>query len=115
TGRMQGRSCRQIVAGEDAPGDWPDAMYYRYWMHLSHHHVPAHYGIRTRDHKLIYYYGEALGTTESLDEPTGPEWELFDLEADPQEMRSVYDDPEYAGIQRALTSQLYRMQVEAGD
>ena len=28
-------------------------MYYRYWMHNDNdHHVPAHYGVRTHDHKL---------------------------------------------------------------
>ncbi len=115
TDRMQGRSFRGIVAGEDAPADWPDAMYYRYWMHLSHHHVPAHYGIRTMDYKLIHYYGEALATSDSIDEPTEPEWELFDLNADPQEVRSVFGEPEYAEIQQELIARMYRMQAEAGD
>ena len=115
TERMQGWSFRSIVAGQDVPADWPDAMYYRYWMHLADHNVPAHYGIRTRTHKLIYYYGEALGTSASIDEPTEPEWELFDLEADPQEMRSVYDDPAYADIVQALTGEMHRLQAEAGD
>jgi arylsulfatase A-like enzyme len=115
TERMQGASFRGIAAGEDPPADWPDAMYYRYWMHLSHHNVPAHYGIRTPRHKLIYYYGEALGTTESLDEPTEPEWELFDLEQDPAEMRSVYGDPAYAEVQRELTDELHRLKAHYGD
>lgn len=115
TERMQGRSCRDIAAGEPAPEDWPTAMYYRYWMHLAHHNVPAHYGIRTLDHKLIYYYGEALGTTESIDEPTEPEWELFDLKADPMELRSVYGDPAYAEVQQALKDELYRLKAQYGD
>lgn len=115
TERMQGRSFRDIAAGEPAPEDWPRAMYYRYWMHLAHHNVPAHYGIRTLDHKLIYYYGEALGTTESIDEPTEPEWELFDLKADPMELRSVYGDPAYAEVQQALKDELYRLKAQYGD
>lgn len=115
TERMQGRSFRPIVAGQGVPEDWPEAMYYRYWMHLTDHHVPAHYGVRTRTHKLIYYYGQALDTSASLPEPTAPEWELFDLEADPQEMRSVYGDPAYAVIQRELSELLYRLQAEALD
>jgi len=113
--RMQGASFRRIAAGEEPPADWPTAMYYRYWMHLAHHHVPAHYGIRTARYKLIYYYGEALGTTESIDEPTPPEWELFDLEKDPMEMHSVYADPEYAGVVRELTDELYRLKAHYGD
>ena len=111
---MQGTSMRPLLNGE-TPEDWRDSMYYRYWMHLSHHHVPAHYGIRTHRYKLIYYYGEALGTTGSIDEPKAPEWELFDLEKDPNEMCSVYDDPAYADIVTELTAELYRLKAEAGD
>ena len=111
---MQGTSLRPLLNGE-TPDDWRTSMYYRYWMHLSHHHVPAHYGIRTHRHKLIYYYGEALGTTGSIDEPKEPEWELFDLEKDPNEMCSVYDDPAYADIVTELTAELYRLKEEAGD
>ncbi|HEV2072506.1 MAG TPA: sulfatase [Thermomicrobiales bacterium] len=115
TDRMQGRSFRRIATGDDPPSDWPEAMYYRYWMHLADHHVPAHYGIRSRQHKLIYYYGEALGTLGSIDEPTEPEWELFDLEADPREMRNVYSDPACAHVVSKLSVWMHRLQREAGD
>ena len=111
---MQGSSLRPIFEGE-TPNDWRESMYYRYWMHLSHHHVPAHYGIRTHRYKLIYYYGEALGTSGSVNQSTEPEWELFDLEKDPNEMCSVYDDPEYADVVKELTAELYRLKAEAMD
>lgn len=116
TDRMQGRSFRGIVAGEPEPDDWPQAMYYRYWMHREiHHNTVAHYGIRTRRYKLIYYYGDPLDTSGSFGPPTEPEWELFDLEEDPQEMRSVYDDPAYADIVRKLTDDMHRLQAMVGD
>ena len=111
---MQGTSLRPLF-NDDTPDDWRTSMYYRYWMHLTHHYVPAHYGIRTDRYKLIYYYGEALGTTGSIDEPKAPEWELFDLEKDPNEMCSVYDDPAYADIVTELTAELYRLKAAAGD
>ena len=111
---MQGRSLRPIFEGE-TPDDWRESMYYRYWMHLSHHHVPAHYGIRTHRYKLIYYYGEALGTSGSVNQSTEPEWELFDLEKDPNEMCSVYGDPAYADVVKELTAELYRLKEEAMD
>ena len=111
---MQGTSLRPLF-NDETPDDWRSSMYYRYWMHLSHHHVPAHYGIRTHRYKLIYYYGEALGTTGSVDEPKAPEWELFDLEKDPNEMCSVYDDAAYADIVAELKSELYRLKAEAMD
>ena len=44
------------------PKDWRTSMYYRYWMHMADHGVPAHYGVRTKQYKLIYYYGKALGS-----------------------------------------------------
>jgi hypothetical protein len=103
------------ILEDEPPDDWRTSMYYRYWMHLSHHYVPAHYGIRTHQHKLIYYYGEALGTSGSVNEPKEPEWELFDLEKDPNEMCSVYDDPAYADVVKELTAELYRLKEEALD
>ena len=75
---MQGRSFRPILEGH-TPKDWRQSMYYRYWMHLADHGVPAHYGVRTKQWKLIYYYGKALGTSGSIDRDTEQEWELFDM------------------------------------
>ena len=112
---MQGRSFRAIAAGENAPAGWPTALYYRYWMHLTDHGVPAHIGIRTDRYKLIHYYGEALGTSASLDVPTEPEWELFDLEADPRELRNVYHEREYTQVVTELTAELFRLKAEAKD
>ncbi len=111
---MQGHSLRPILCGE-TPAGWRTSMYYRYWMHLSHHNVAAHYGVRTHEHKLIYYYGEAMGTSGSVDVSTPKEWELFDLENDPQELRNVYDDPDYAAVRESLTKELERLKKEALD
>ncbi len=111
---MQGRSFRAALEGR-TPRDWRRSFYYRYWMHLADHGVPAHYGVRTRRYKLIYYYGQPLGTSGSLPEPRAPEWELFDLEKDPHEMRSVYGEPAYAGVVKELKAELARLQKEVGD
>jgi arylsulfatase A-like enzyme len=111
---MQGRSFRALLHGDTPPG-WPRSLYYRYWMHLAHHHVCAHYGVRTERHKLIYYYGQACGQPGAADEPTEPEWELFDLEKDPLELRNVYSDPAYAGEVKQLAAELDRLRREVGD
>lgn len=50
---MQGRSFRHVCQGR-TPQDWKKATYYRYYMHMSHFAIPAHYGIRTKRYKLIY-------------------------------------------------------------
>ena len=114
TDEMQGRSFRPLMNGKTIE-DWRTSMYYRYWMHLAHHHVYAHYGLRTHDHKLIYYYADGLGTPGSADDPKPPEWELFDLKKDPHEINSVYDNPDYSEIQAQLTSELYQLQSQFGD
>jgi arylsulfatase A-like enzyme len=111
---MQGRSFRPLVQGKRV-SDWRQSMYYRYWMHLADHGVPAHYGVRTKRFKLVYYYGLALGSAGAIDKPTAPEWELFDLEKDPHEMSSVYDDPAYAGQVKELKLELDRLQKQVGD
>ena len=112
--QFQGRSFRPLLNGQ-LPSDWQTSMYYRYWMHLSHHHVYAHYGLRTRRHKLIYYYADALGQPGAIDEPKAPEWELFDLDQDPFELNNVYNDPAYADTARELKDELHRRQADVGD
>ena len=111
---MQGHSFRPILQGSTPP-DWPQAMYYRYWMHKEHHNVYAHYGLRTKQYKLIYYYSDALGQIGAIDETYDPEWELFDLAADPHELHSLADNPAYAGIMRELKDELHNRQAEVGD
>lgn len=111
---MQGRSIRPLLQGQ-MPADWRQAMYYRYWMHKAHHNVYAHYGLRTRQYKLIYYYADALGTAGSLDESYEPEWELFDLAQDPHELNNVVNDPAYGEIVVQLKAQLHQMQADVGD
>ncbi len=113
-GDLQGRSIRPLLQGQTL-ADWRQSFYYRYWMHLGDHGVPAHYGLRTKRHKLIYYYGEALDVPGAVDEPRPREWELFDLEEDPLEMNSVYDDPQYADVVTELTGELARLRDEADD
>jgi len=111
---MQGRSLRPVLRGR-TPRNWRDAMYYRYWMHLPHFRIAAHYGIRTERYKLIFYYGLPLGATGAVNKPTPPEWELFDLEKDPHEMHNVYDDPAYAGVVERLKARLLELKDELDD
>jgi len=98
---MQGRSLRPLLAGQ-TPADWRKSMYYHYYEFPQPHHVYPHYGVRTQRHKLIHFY-------------TLNEWELFDLEKDPNEMRSVYDDPAYATVREELKAELQRLRTELKD
>jgi len=112
---MQGRSATGLLAGK-TPKDWRKSMYYRYWMHLGGGHtVTANYGVRTHTHKLIYYYGKALGSKGAVDQDTPPEWELFDLKKDPREMKNVYGDPAYSKVERELKAELERLRAQYRD
>ncbi|WP_326794116.1 sulfatase [Streptomyces sp. NBC_01808] len=113
--RMQGRSLTPLFGGH-TPKGWRRSMYYRYWMHDdSAHHVRAHYGVRTERHKLIFYYGEGLGVPGASDRVFPPEWELFDLHNDPDELHNVHDHPAYAPVQAGLERELARLQRLYGD
>ncbi|WP_339731584.1 sulfatase [uncultured Gimesia sp.] len=112
---MQGRSFLPILKGEGTPADWPEATYYRYWMHMTHHDNPAHYGIRTKDYKLIFFYGLPLDAPGALKTPTPPHWELYDLKKDPYEMQNVIADPVYAPIVKKLKQQLKQLKQQVGD
>jgi len=94
-GDMQGVSLRPLLRGR-VPADWRKSIYYRYYEFPAVHSVPRHYGVRTDRYKLIYYH--------QLDE-----WELFDLEKDPREMRSVYSDPAYASVVADMKAELARL------
>lgn len=112
--QMQGRSFRPLLGGQ-VPGDWRTSMYYRYWLHLAHHGVYAHCGVRTERYKLIYYYAQALGTPGAIDDPKPPEWELFDLQSDRAEMHSVYDAPACSTVVDELKVELGRLRKALGD
>jgi len=110
---MQGRSFRRVVAGE-VPRDWPTSMYYRYWMHMAHEEVPAHYGVVTERFKLVFFYGLGLDAQPGY-EPTTPGWELYDLEADPEELHNVYEEPAYVDTVAGLKRELSRLKVQYDD
>ncbi len=115
--QMQGKSARQVMLG-NPPADWQESVYYRYWMDAERtHHSSAHYGVRTRTHKLIHYYCKPLDCAGAGDINTGvdPYWELFDLTADPQECHNIHGQPGTEKITRDLMAELSRLQKQFGD
>jgi len=87
--RMQGRSFwSDITSGAGPPSS--DGLYYRYWQHDDDVHLaPAHYGYRTARHKIIYFYNDGLGLPGTSRFRYPPEWELYDLADDPDELYNV--------------------------
>ncbi|GLY71583.1 sulfatase family protein [Amycolatopsis taiwanensis] len=113
--RMQGRSFWPDLLG--TPGQPPaEGIYYRYWEHDDKFHkAPAHYGYRTERYKLIYFYNDGLGLPGTGPFTYPPEWELYDMAADPHELRNVYDDPAYREIREDLKAAMWREQARLGD
>lgn len=101
--RMQGRSLVPLLKGEE-PGNWRDAVYYHYFEgpDIGPHDVARHYGLRTDRYTLVHF-------------PAHDEWELFDLKKDPEQIQSVYGEPDYAEVQQQLIERLDELQQQYQD
>lgn len=126
---MQGRDFSSIF-DEVKPNNWRTSLYYRYWMHMIHHNVPAHFGIRTADYKLIFFYGRHYDNTRKnrysmwwlrKDEgaptidPTPASFELYDMKNDPEETTNLVNDPKYAEVFKQLKQELLELKKKVGD
>ena len=94
---VQGRSLVPLLRGEKGV-DWRTSLYYAYY-EFGEHAVPPHFGVRTDRYKLIRF-------------PKTDEWNLFDLETDPHELRSVYEDPEYRAVRERMTAEYARLREQ---
>jgi arylsulfatase A-like enzyme len=99
---IQGESFTSMLKGE-RPKDWRKSMYYHYYEYPSIHMVKRHYGVRTQRYKLMRFYYDI------------DEWELYDLENDPDELKNFYNEPGYAKIVKELKQELARLQKKYGD
>jgi len=108
---MQGHSFKSICETGKEPKGWKQAAYYRYWMHMAHHDNPGVMAIRTKTHKLVYYYG----CNYDGGYQTPPAWELYHLKKDAAELNNVYDDPAYFQARERLKKQLADLREKVGD
>jgi arylsulfatase A-like enzyme len=98
---MQGRSMLPLLRGH-TPTDWRTSMYYRYYHDPGDHDTRAHYGVRTRTHKLIYFWKK-------------DQWELFDLVNDPYELHNLYGEPGQEALTATLKAEMARLRRELRD
>ena len=94
---MQGRSMLPILSGR-TPSDWRKVFYYHYY-EKGVHDVAPHDGVRTGRYTLAHYYET-------------DEWELFDRQKDPRQLRNVYSDEAYAAVVKELKADLARLRKE---
>jgi arylsulfatase A-like enzyme len=98
---IQGRSLKPLLTGQ-TPSDWRTSWYYRYYHFPNEHGTEPHYGVRTERHKLIYFHRIN-------------QWELFDLQTDPQEMNNLANDPKHVNRVAELKTELARLRKELDD
>ena len=89
---LHGESMVSILKGK-TPSNWRESIYYRYYEYPGPHMVARHRGVRDDRYKLMHFY-------------VTDEWELFDLEEDPQEINNVYENSDYQGIVKRLKKTL---------
>lgn len=99
---MQGESLLPLFKGEK--DKWErKAVYYHYYEYPAEHAVKRHYGIATKEYKLMHFYYDI------------DRWELYDLTADPQELNNVYEHPNYAELRIKLKEELQELRVKYKD
>jgi arylsulfatase A-like enzyme len=99
---MQGRSMVPVLKGK-TPANWRKEHYYHYYEYPGSHMVKRHYGLSTERFKLIHYYYDI------------DEWELYDLQSDPLEMKNVFNDAEYRRVLNRLHKKLIKQIKKFGD
>ena len=102
---MQGESFRSYLERPGQKGG-RTSVYYRYWENSPRR--PAHYGIRTKTAKLIYYDG--LMTGDDMQR-----WEFYDLREDPQETYNLYDRFSNAELIGKMKHLLRQWRLNLGD
>jgi arylsulfatase A-like enzyme len=96
---IQGVSLLPLLKGEH-PADWRQSLYYHYYEYPAEHMVKRHYGVRTDRYKLIHFYNDI------------DVWELYDLQADPTEMKNLYGQPGYEQVTADLKAELERLEKQ---
>jgi arylsulfatase A-like enzyme len=99
--RMQGLSMVPLLEGRDVP--WRDAFLYEYYEYPAEHCVRKHRGVRTARWKLLHFWEQP------------EEYELFDLQADPDETTNLAADPRHRATLATLKSRLADLRRELGD
>ncbi|WP_234042126.1 sulfatase family protein [Persicirhabdus sediminis] len=100
---IQGRSMLPLFKGE-TPADWRKSLYYHYYQ-TGAYNLPKIEAVRSERYKLIRGYGHKNAKLAEI----GEQWELFDLEKDPNEMTNLYNNPEYASVRQQMKEELDNM------
>ena len=90
---MDGRSFLPLARGERI--QWRETLLYEYYWERNFPQTPAMHAMRGAQYKYIRYYG--IWDTD----------ELYDLRADPSEMRNLVRDASYRDVVQRLNAELF--------
>lgn len=98
---MQGLSIKPLLTAsmQQLPRKY---LYYHYFEFVRDHTVLPHLGIRGERYKLIYFY-------------TVNEWELYDLEKDPNEQKNLIHSPGHQELIHTLKLELKKLREQYED
>lgn len=92
---MHGLSLKPVLQAAGA-GIARKSLYYHFYEYNADHTVLQHLGVRNNRYKLVYFY-------------TVNEWQLFDLEKDPDELKNLVTDRKYRTILADMKKELLRL------
>jgi arylsulfatase A-like enzyme len=98
----RGKSLMPIMEGKTV-NDWRTDWLYEYYEYPGWENVKPCRGIRTERYKLIQYFLPP------------EEFELYDLQVDPDEKHNLYGDPQYKELANKLRARLDELRKETGD
>ena len=100
---IQGKSLLPLLKGQH-PKNWRKSLYYHYYEYPAEHSVKRHYGVSTADGwKLIHFYNDIN------------EWELYNLNTDPEELHNLYGKKGYEAVTKRLMKELVKLQKQYDD
>jgi arylsulfatase A-like enzyme len=76
---------------------------YEYYEYPGPNNIRKHRGVRTERYKLIHYY------------EAPEEFELYDLQEDPGELRNLHGDPTYAALAQHLLTRIDELRQATHD
>jgi arylsulfatase A-like enzyme len=99
---MQGRSFLALARGKSV-ADWRKDWLYEYYEYPGFQNIRPHRGVRTERYKYIHFFLEPQ------------EYELYDLQADPDENANLYGKPGYDELTAGLRARLEELRRETAD
>ena len=93
--KVDGMSYADQLMGRPNPRPWRTSLNYEYYWEYNYPQTPTTFALRGERYKYIQYHG--VWDTE----------ELYDLQADPREMKNLIADPKLRPIVRKMRAELF--------